>query len=166
MRRPDTKEQVCKLIEKIRIILPDAVLRTTFIVGLPGETEKEFEELLDFIKFVGFDCLGCFKYYPEAGTAAAQMPGQMPEKIKEERAKELMLTQQKIAFDINKHRMGTQVSCLLDSVQKGIGTARFYGQAPEIDSVCIIKNCKAKPGTFLNTQIIGTKDYDLLLRQI
>lgn len=166
MRRPDTKERIYKLIEKLRIILPDAVLRTTLIVGLPGETEKEFEELLDFIKWAGFDCLGCFKYYPEAGTAAVQMPGQIPEKIKEERAKELMLTQQQIAFDINRLRMGAELACLLDSVQKGIGTGRFYGQAPEIDSVCIIKNCKARPGTFLNAKVIGTKDYDLLLRQI
>jgi ribosomal protein S12 methylthiotransferase len=164
MRRPDTNEQIYKLIEKIRIILPDAVLRTTLIVGLPGETEKEFEELLDFIKWAGFDCLGCFKYYAETSTAAAQMPGQVPEKIKEQRAQQLMLTQQQIAFDINKFRMGTQLSCLLDSVQKGIG--RFYGQAPEIDSVCIIKNCTAKPGTFLNANVIGTKDYDLVVKQV
>jgi len=166
MHRPDTKEQIYKLIEKIRIILPDAVLRTTLIVGLPGETEKEFQELLDFIKWAGFDCLGCFKYYAEAGTAAAQMPGQVPEKIKEECAQRLMLTQQQIAFDINRLRMGTQLSCLLDSVKKGIGTGRFYGQAPEIDSVCIIKNCTAKPGTFLDTKVIATKDYDLVVRQI
>ncbi len=166
MRRPDTKEQIYKLIEKIRIILPDAVLRTTLIVGLPGETEKEFQELLDFIKWAGFDCLGCFKYYAEAGTAAAQMPGQVPEKIKDQRAQQLMLTQQQIAFDINKYRMGTELTCLLDSVQKGIGTGRFYGQAPEIDSTCIIKNCTAKPGAFVKAKVIGTKDYDLILRQI
>ncbi len=166
MRRPDTKEQIYKLVEKIRIILPDAVLRTTLIVGLPGETEKEFQELLDFIKWAGFDCLGCFKYYAEAGTAAAQMPSQVSEKIKEERAEKLMLTQQQIAFDINKYRIGMELTCLLDSVQKGVGTGRFYGQAPEIDSVCIIKNCTAKPGTFLTAKVIGAKDYDLVLRQI
>jgi ribosomal protein S12 methylthiotransferase len=166
MRRTDTKEQIYKLIEKIRSILPDAVLRTTLIAGLPGETEKEFEELLDFIKWARFDCLGCFKYYAEAGTAAAQMPGQVPEQVKEERAQRLMLTQQKIAFEKNKTRLGQKLTCLLDSVKKNSGTARFYGQAPEIDSVCVIKNCTAKPGTFLDTKVIGAKDYDLVVEQI
>lgn len=166
MRRPDSREQIYKLIEKIRVILPDSALRTTLIVGLPGETEKEFEELLDFIKWAGFDCLGCFKYYPETGTVAAQMPGQVIEKIKEERADQLMLTQQEIAFNKNKNCLGQHLTCLLDSVQKGLGTGRFYGQAPEIDSVCIVKNCTATPGTFLNTKIVGTKDYDLIVEEI
>jgi len=166
MRRPHNKEQIYKLIEKIKIFLPDAVLRTTLIVGLPGETEKEFEELLDFVKWAGFDCLGCFKYYPEAGTAAAQMTGQVPEKIKDQRTERLMLVQQQLVFDINKYRVGTELTCLLDSARKGVGIGRFYGQAPEIDSLCIIKNCTAKPGTFLTAKVIGVKDYDLILRQV
>lgn len=136
-------------------------------MGLPGETEKQFQELLDFVRWAKFDCLGCFKYYPEAGTDAAKMDGQVPDQVKKERIKELMLTQQDIAFAKNKDRIASRLICLLDSVdKKGSGRGRFYGQAPDIDSICIIKNCRAKPGKFIKTKVIGTKDYDLLTEQI
>ena len=78
-----------------------------------------------------------------------------------------MLTQQKIAFAQNKNRIGTELTCLLDSVDtKGTGQGHFYGQAPDIDSVCIIKNCSSKPGDFFNAKVVGTKDYDLIVEQI
>jgi len=167
MRRPDSKEQISKLIEKLRLAIPDIVLRTTLIVGFPGETDKQFEELLEFIKWARFDCLGCFKYYAEEGTAAAKMPNQIPDPVKKRRLEELMLAQQKIAFAKNKERVGTLLTCLIDSVDKRhTGSGRFYGQAPDIDSICIIKNCRAKPGDLLNTKVVGTKDYDLIVRQV
>jgi ribosomal protein S12 methylthiotransferase len=167
MRRPDTKERICRLIEKLRKNLPDVVLRTTVIVGLPGETDHRFNELLEFIQWAKFDALGCFKYYPESGTAAAEMPGQVPERTKQQRLKKLMLTQQQIAFAKNSEHIGGKLTCLVDSVDnKGTGRGRFYGQAPDIDSVCIIKNCSAKPGQFVDTKVIGTKDYDLIVEQI
>jgi ribosomal protein S12 methylthiotransferase len=167
MRRPDTKERICRLIEKLRTNLPDAVLRTTLIVGFPGETDRQFDELLDFVKSVEFDALGAFKYYPESGTDAAKMPGQVPDKIKRQRLKELMLTQQKIAFTKNKNRIGSKLTCLVDSVKaKGAAKGRFYGQAPDIDSVCLVKNCSAGPGRFIETKVIGTKNYDLVVEQI
>ena len=91
MHRPDTKEKITALIEKMRKNIPDVVLRTTVIVGFPGETEEQFTELVDFVKQVRFDALGCFIFWPEDGTKAAQLPGQIPQKIKENRRQQLML---------------------------------------------------------------------------
>jgi ribosomal protein S12 methylthiotransferase len=167
MRRPDTKDQLKRLIEKLRCAMPDIAMRTTIIVGFPGESNRHFAELLNFIKWAQFDALGCFKFYAESGTVAAQMPGQVPEKIKQQRLEELMLTQQKIAFAKNKNRIGSKITCLVDSVNSDkLSRGRFYAQAPDIDSVCIIKKCSAKPGEFINTKVLGTKEYDLLVEKI
>ncbi len=167
MRRPDTSQHICSLVENLRRACPDIVLRTTVIIGFPGETDRQFNELLKFIKWAKFDCLGCFRYYPESGTPAARMPGQVPDRIKQQRLEELMLTQQKIAFAKNESRIGSKLTCLVDSVETGsTAKGRFYGQAPDIDSICIIKNCSAGPGKFVDTKVIGTKNYDLTVEQI
>jgi ribosomal protein S12 methylthiotransferase len=167
MRRQDTKDRLKQLIEKLRCAMPDIVLRTTIIVGFPSETDKQFSELLNFVKWAEFDALGSFKFYAESGTAAAEMPDQVPDKVKEQRLDELMLTQQKIAFDKNKNRIGEKLTCLVDDINgNSSGHGRFYGQAPDIDSICIIKKCTAKPGHFINAKVIDTKDYDLLIEQI
>ncbi len=167
MRRPDTKEHIYRLVEKLRSAIGDIVLRTTVIVGFPGETDRQFNELLEFIKWAQFDALGCFKFYPESGTPAAEMPAQIPDKTKQQRLKELMLTQQKIAFSKNRNRIGTKLTCLIDSIDnKGTAQGRFYGQAPDIDSVCIIENCSANPGDFVDTKVVDTRDYDLIVEQI
>jgi ribosomal protein S12 methylthiotransferase len=167
MRRPDSKNQLKQLIEKLRHAMPDIILRTTLIVGFPGESDRQFSELLAFVKWAQFDALGSFKFYPESGTAAAKMPHQVSEKVKQHRLDELMLIQQKIAFTKNKNRIGSNFICLVDAVEsQNEGRGRFYGQAPEIDSVCIIKNCQARPGEFINVKVVGTKDYDLLVEQI
>jgi len=191
MRRPDTKERICSLVKNLRSAIDDIVLRTTLIIGFPGETDQQFNELLEFIKSAKFDALGCFKYYPESGTPAAEMAGQVPNHVKQQRLEELMLTQQKIAFARNKNRIGSKLTCLVDSVDpvrskshktnenlrantptsngvetEGTARGRFYGQAPDIDSICIIKNCSAGPGKFVDTKVIGTKNYDLILEQI
>jgi ribosomal protein S12 methylthiotransferase len=170
MHRPGTKEQLRRLVKNLRDAMSDIILRTTLIVGFPGESERQFDELLDFVEWAQFDALGCFKFYPESGTAAAEMPGQVTDKIKQQRLDELMLTQQRIAFAKNKNRIGSRLTCLVDSVegypgsQNGIG--RFYGQAPDIDSVCIIKNCSAKTGQFVDTKVFDTEDYDLLVEEL
>lgn len=167
MHRPDTKEHICSLIENLRIKIPDITLRTTLIVGFPGETHRQFNELLDFVKWAKFDALGAFKYYRESGTAAAKMPGQVPDEVKKQRLEQLMLAQQEIAFASNKNRIGSDITCLVDAVDnEGTGTGRFYGQAPDIDSLCIIKDCSAKPGQFIKTKVIDTKDYDLVVEKI
>ncbi|MHC4074817.1 MAG: 30S ribosomal protein S12 methylthiotransferase RimO [Planctomycetota bacterium] len=167
MRRPDTKEKIVELIEKLRGGIADIVLRTTVIVGFPGETDREFAELLDFINWAQFDALGAFVYYAESGTAAAEMPNQVLEDVKQNRLEELMLAQQRIAFAKNKARIGTELTCLINSVDSdGTASARFFGQAPEIDSVCLIRNCSAKPGRFIRVRVVDTADYDLVVKQI
>ncbi len=175
MRRPDTHRRLRKLVESLRAAIPDIVLRTTLIVGFPGETQKEFEELVEFVQWARFDALGVFTFYPESGTPAAQFPDQVPDEIKQSRLEELMLTQQEIAFAGNKQRVGSELVCLIDSVEgRDIARGRFYGQAPDIDSVCLVKGRsparrglpRLTPGQFVNVKVIGTQDYDLLVEQI
>jgi len=167
MRRPDTKVKLRRLIEKLRRAMPDIILRTTLIVGFPGETDRQLEELVNFVKWARFDALGCFKFYPESGTPAAEMPGQLPDEVKQQRLDELMLTQQEIAFARNRDRLGEKFTCLVDSVDtEGLDKGRYYGQAPDIDSVCIIKHCPAQPGQFIEAKVVGTQDYDLLVEKI
>jgi ribosomal protein S12 methylthiotransferase len=167
MRRPDNKDRIRRLIGNLREVMPDCILRTTLIIGFPAETDQQFAELLDFVEWAKFDALGCFKFYPESGTSAADMPAQVPDRIKQQRVEELMLTQQKIAFAKNKKRIGHRLTCIVDSVDdERTGRGRFYGQAPDIDSLSIIQNCRAKPGQFISTEVVGTRDYDLLVRQI
>jgi ribosomal protein S12 methylthiotransferase len=164
MGRPDTKESLKKLIEKLRNSIAGCLLRTTIIVGFPGETDEQFAELLEFVRWAEFDALGCFKFYPESGTRAAEMPGQVSDEVKQQRLEELMLTQQEISFAKNEKRVGSELRCLVDSVESDrTDKGRFYGQAPDIDSICIIKNCSARAGDFINAKVTGTKDYDLVV---
>jgi ribosomal protein S12 methylthiotransferase len=167
MRRRDTADSLRRLIEKVRSAIDDVALRTTLMVGFPGETDRQFDELMDFVRWARFDALGCFPFYPESGTPAADMPGQIPESVKQQRLDALMLAQQQIAFARNEERIGQTLTCLVDSVDReGLGEGRYYGQAPDIDSVCIIRNCSAQPGQFIRTRVIGTQDYDLVVEQI
>ncbi len=165
MRRPHSKDKICRLIERLRTKLPDCVLRTTLIVGFPGETDAHFNELLDFVKWARFDNLGCFTFYPEKGTPAAKLPRQIPDRVKKRRLHRLMLAQQKIAFEKNKARLGSTLTCLIDEIGKNrTAKARFFGQAPQIDSLCIIKNCSAPAGNFIRAKVTATRDYDLICR--
>ena len=167
MRRPDRHEWLCRLMERLRAAMPDVVLRTTVIVGFPGETDQEFEQLLGFIRQTRFDALGCFRFYPEPGTVAGSMQGQVPDPVKQERLDQVMLTQQAIAFAKQKARVGQELTCLVDSLEPdGTGRGRFYGQAPEIDSLCVVRDCKVKPGRFVRTRVIDTQDYDLIVRPL
>jgi ribosomal protein S12 methylthiotransferase len=163
MHRPDTKRKITELIEKLRKNIPDIVLRTTVIAGFPGETQEQFTELVDFIKWARFDALGCFVFWPEEGTKAAQLPGQISQPTRENRREQLMLVQQQIVFEKNRTRRGQVIECLIDdALPDKTAVGRFYGQAPHIDSVCFIKNCAGRPGSFVKVEVTGYKDYDLL----
>jgi ribosomal protein S12 methylthiotransferase len=167
MRRPDTKDNLRRLIEQIRAKMSDIVLRTTLIVGFPGETDAVFTELVEFVQWAQFDALGAFPFYPEAGTPAADFPDQVPDQVKQQRLEELMLAQQDIAFAKNRERIGNQLVCLVDSLDnRGRGRGRFYGQAPDIDGICTIKGCSAAPGQFVTATVVGTHDYDLVVEQV
>ncbi|HEX40623.1 MAG TPA: radical SAM protein [Phycisphaerales bacterium] len=165
MRRPDNASRLRALIERLRAAMPDIILRTTVIVGFPGETDAQFERLLDFVRWARFDALGCFAYCREQGTPAAALEGQIPEQVKNERVERLMLAQQEIAFDKNASLVGSRLVCLVDRVEEdGVRIGRYYGQAPEIDSICIVEGCLARPGQFVTVKVTGSRGYDLLAR--
>jgi ribosomal protein S12 methylthiotransferase len=166
MRRADTKEHTTELISKLRQAMPDVALRTTVIVGYPGETEERFAELLEFVKWAQFDALGCFPFYPEPGTAAAELPDQLPEAVKQERVDALMQTQQELVFSKMDRQIGRELTVLVDDAFEGEGIGRYYGQAPHIDSICKIENCRAKAGDFIQAKITARDDYDFIVEEI
>ena len=163
MRRSDCKETTMELVEKLREAMGDVVLRTTVIAGFPGETDERFAELLEFIRWARFDALGCFPFFAEEGTAAAELGGQIPEDVRGERTEAVMLAQQEIAFEKIDALVGTELTCLVDEGGGGgAAVGRYYGQAPHIDSVCHIKGCTARAGEFVKVKVTGGSDYDLL----
>ncbi|MFI4910598.1 MAG: 30S ribosomal protein S12 methylthiotransferase RimO [Sedimentisphaeraceae bacterium JB056] len=167
MHRADTQEKTTALVESLRKKIPGIVLRTTVITGYPGETEENHRQLVDFIKWAKFDALGCFIFSPEEGTYAASLSNEVPQEIKEKRLEEIMLTQQEIAFSKNKAMIGKELEVIIDTVyEDGTADARYYGQAPEIDSICIITNCRAKPGQFIKVRVVDYENYDLIASQL
>ena len=167
MRRPDTRDRLQRMIQDLRAAMSDIVLRTTVIVGFPGETDEAFSELLDFVRQAQFDALGAFTYFAERGTPAAEFPDQVPEEVKQERLDALMVAQQEIAFAKNAARLGSRLTCLIDTIdEEGTGYGRFYGQAPDIDSVCLVTGCTAAPGDYTDVRAVGAQDYDLVVEQI
>jgi ribosomal protein S12 methylthiotransferase len=167
MKRSDTEEKTTSLIEKLRDRIPDIVLRTTVITGFPGETPRQHSQLIEFIKWAKFDALGCFTFFAEQGTAAADMPDQVPEQIKTRRQQEIMLTQQQVAFAKNQAMIGRELEVVIDRVyEDGTAEGRYYGQAPEIDAMCLVTNCKAKTGKFITARVTDYQDYDLIVSHI
>ncbi len=166
MRRADTREHTMQLVDKLRTVMPGVVLRTTIIVGYPGETDEQFAELLEFVKWAQFDALGCFPFFPELGTPAADLPDPVPDEVKDRRVDELMSLQQQIIFDKMDLRVGDALTVLVDEVHEDHAVGRYYGQAPHIDSVCIIDNCTAHTGRFIETQITAREGYDYRVRQL
>jgi len=166
MNRPIEKSKVISLINKLRDRIPNLTLRTTFIVGFPGETDdKDFEELLSFVKEFRFERLGAFIFSREEGTSAYDFPQQIPVRIKKERLKELMLTQQSISKEINSSYVGKEVEVLVDEIQSGIPKitiGRTKGDAPEIDGKVVIKGDKAKVGKFIKVKVTEASEYDLV----
>ena len=166
MRRADTKEHTTELIEKLRQAMPDVALRTTVIVGYPGETSQQFSELIEFVKWAQFDALGCFTFYPEAGTPAAEMPKQVPDVVKQQRMDTLMRTQQELVFAKMDLQIGNELTVLVDDVFENEGIGRYSGQAPHIDSICKIQNCNANPGDFVQTKITARDGYDFIVERM
>lgn len=167
MNRKVTRLQVERLIEKLRARIPGMVLRTTFIVGFPGETDLEFAELLDFCEAAQFDNVGIFKYSPEEGTPAFRFRGRVDEAMIEERYLTLLDTQNMISAKKQLARLGSKERVLLHSVEPdGKGFARGWFQAPEVDGQVIVENCGATPGGFIDVMIERNDSYDLYARQI
>ena len=165
MNRPVKKSYVISLINKLRDRISNLTLRTTFIVGFPGETDKDFEELLSFVKEFRFERLGGFVFSREEGTPAYDFPQQIPARIKKARLKELMLTQQSISKEINSSYMGKEIEVLIDEIKLGkpnIVLGRTKGDAPEIDGKVIIRGDKAQVGNIIKVKVIEASEYDLV----
>lgn len=166
MKRGITKRRTTDLIQKFRDTVPDLAIRTTFIVGFPGETEDDFQELLDFIEKSRFDRLGVFTYSREEGTPAGDMPNQVPDEIKKDRLDRAMRLQQEISLENNKLWIGKTLRVLVEkpsAERKGMWVSRSYRDAPDVDANVIIKTKKIlKPGTFENVVITKAEDYDLV----
>ena len=187
MYRRVTRRQTEALLEKLRRRIPGVTIRTTFIVGFPGETEAEFDELLGFIDGFEFEAVGAFRYSLEPDTPAGRMKGQLDAAVREERYGRLMLAQQKVALTAAKRRIGRRFEVLVDSCGAGVqpvssGTgvqpvssspvavARHSGQAPEVDSVSLLtvggkkgRNGSPRAGEMVEVRCVGTLDYDLVV---
>ena len=163
MNRKTSKYQLLKLIDRIRKIIPHVALRTSIIVGFPGETDKEFRELLKFIRDIKFERLGAFKYSREEGTAAYSLSGQVPEKIKLSRLDQVMSCQKEVASLVNSRFMGNRLKVLIDECTDGGYLGRTEFDAPEVDGTVYIKsNSTLCPGHFVQVKITDTLEYDLV----
>lgn len=163
MNRRGSREELLELIQKIRDIIPDIVLRTSLIVGFPGEEEKDFADLLDFVKEVRFDRLGVFKYSREEGTAAAKLEPQVPEEIKEERFHRLMEIQQEIAYNNNQKYVGKVLEVMIDELNDEYAIGRTRYDAPEVDNMVYIPEYgKLKKGDIVSCRITEAFEYDLI----
>ncbi len=164
MNRRTSKEDIRSKVEMIRSKIPDAVIRTTVIVGFPGETEEDLEELIDFMKEIKFDRLGAFAYSREEDTPADRMDGHMDEEIKEERRDRVMMVQQAISEEINQKREDKVFEVLIEEeAEDGVYVGRTQGDAEEIDSVVYVNSDEElEIGSFVNVYITEAMEYDLI----
>jgi len=160
MRRPANVDWVRRTIAALRAGLPDIAIRTTFIAGYPGETEEEFQTLLDFVHEMQFDRVGVFPYSFEPGTPSAGLPGQLPEAIKAERRDRLMALQQRISLARNQAFVGRTLDVLVEGQGDGLSIGRSYRDAPEIDGLVLIEG-DVPPGERVPVRITGALEYDL-----
>lgn len=161
MNRPHNVGRVRRLVTDLREAMPDIALRTSFIVGYPGETEKEFSALLDFVAEMAFDRVGVFTYSPEEGTKAAELPGQVPTEVKEERYARLMERQQGISLARNQQMVGRVLEMLVEGQSEGLSVGRSYRDAPEIDGLVIVEG-ELPVGELVPVRITGAMEYDLV----
>ena len=168
MRRPGNRAAYDKLLQRIRIRLPDVTLRTTFIVGFPGETDADFHELEDFVRDTGFDHVGVFTYSHEEGTRAFALGDDVPAATKTARRNRLMRVQRQVVAKRQRGRVGTEARVLVDGPSADsplVLQGRLEGQAPDIDSVVYLSDCdpsRIRAGTFVNARITGARGYDLV----
>ncbi len=164
MHRRVTRGQTEALLEKLRARIPDVTIRTTFIVGFPGETDAEFRELLEFVRSFGFDAAGAFPYSLEAETPSGRMKSQVDDDVKRARYEEFMLTQQEVAFAAARKWVGRTREILIDGADERGAVGRHAGQAPEVDASCILPDVDAEPGTLVSARCVGSDDYDLIFK--
>ena len=170
MKRPGTGASYEALLANIRARVPGVALRTTLIVGFPGETEAEFEELLGFVRRVGFDHVGVFTYSHEEGTTAYGLADNVPAAVKRKRRNRLMAEQKKIVARAQKARIGSRVQVMVEGPSPEhelVWRGRLAGQAPDIDPMVYLTDVDPetlRPGLLLDAEIVGAREYDLLAR--
>ncbi len=164
MKRPGAVDKTLERIQRWRSICPDITIRSTFIVGFPGETEDDFEELLAFIDQAELDRVGAFAYSPVEGAAANALPDPVPEDVKQERLARFMALQADISTEKLERKVGTVQRCLVDAIDGELAIARSMADAPEIDGLVQIQDGAAaglKPGDFCDVRIMGSDEHDL-----
>ncbi|NEX88274.1 30S ribosomal protein S12 methylthiotransferase RimO [Aeromonas rivipollensis] len=162
MKRPGTVERTLERIQKWREICPEITLRSTFIVGFPGETEEEFQMLLDFIDKAELDRVGCFKYSPVEGAKANELPDPVPEDVQEERFQRFMELQQQVSVRKLARKVGQEMTVLIDEVDEEGATGRSFADAPEIDGLVYLNGeTGLKPGDLVKVRIDEADEYDL-----
>jgi ribosomal protein S12 methylthiotransferase len=162
MKRPAAAERNLERIRAWRAACPDLAIRSTFIVGFPGETEREFEELLGFLREAQLDRVGCFAYSPVEGAAANDLPGAVPEALKEERRARFMQVQAEVSRARLAARVGRTLEVLVDGVARGVAVARSAAEAPEIDGVVRVRGAKGlAAGDFVTVRVTGADAHDL-----
>jgi ribosomal protein S12 methylthiotransferase len=169
MARRVTRREIEELLARLRSAVPNLVLRTTFIVGFPGETEAEFEELREFVEESRFERLGVFPYSYEAGTPATRLDGHLPEEVKAERRDRLMACQQQQAFAWSRQQVGREMDVLVDGPDPEIPqhvVARSHADAPDIDGVVRVKGKGLRAGDLVRVKITAADGYDLVGRAI
>ena len=164
MNRKTTKEDILSKVEMIRSYIPDATIRTTIIVGFPGETEEDFKEVLDFAKLVKFDRLGAFAYSREEDTPADKLPNHLEDDVKNDRRDKLMLVQQQISQELNEKKIGNIYEVLIEEqIEHNVYIGRTQGDAEEIDSIVYVKSIdKLNAGDFVTVKINNALEYDLM----
>jgi len=167
MRRPANQEKTLERLARWRAIVPDIAVRSTFIVGFPGETASDFAQLLDWLEEARLDRVGCFKYEPVEGAAANALSGAVPEPVKEERWHRFMQAQQRISRAKLAEKVGREIDVIVDGVEKGRAVARSKADAPEIDGNVFVKPAAGlKPGDMVKVRVEQASDYDLEARVV
>lgn len=162
MKRVGRREELEELVSNIRDACPDIAIRSSFIVGFPGETPRQFENLLDFVSKEELDWVGVFRYSREKGTPAAELPHQIPAKIAGRRFDQLMRLQQEITAHRNEAWIGRTTDVLIEGyTPEGVALGRTERQAPEVDGIAYVTGCKAAPGEFVKVRVTGALEYDL-----
>ncbi|WP_278638937.1 30S ribosomal protein S12 methylthiotransferase RimO [Capnocytophaga sputigena] len=163
MKRGTTQEKTTKLLKKFREAVPEMAIRTTLIVGYPGETEEDFQALKDFVKAMRFDRLGCFTYSHEENTTAYELADDVPEEVKLQRANEIMELQSQISWELNQAKVGKVFRCLIDRKEGNYFVGRTEYDSPDVDNEVLIdaKKHYIKIGDFTDVKIIEAADYDL-----
>ena len=163
MKRGTTQEKTTKLLKKFREAMPEMAIRTTLIVGYPGETQADFEALKSFVKEMRFDRLGCFTYSHEENTTAYKLEDDVPEEVKLARANEIMEIQSQISWELNQQKVGKTFRCLIDRKEGNYFVGRTEYDSPDVDNEVLIdaKKHHVKTGDFVEVKIIDATDYDL-----